>query len=91
MYLEFMVEQPRNCDVAAYLHALLTKSLQLKHCIPNLFYLSACMKYIVKMKCSYIAGSENMFLFFLWHGDVPSNNVISKMVKNFSNAIHQKL
>ena len=27
MYLEFMVEQPRNCHIAAYLHALLTKSL----------------------------------------------------------------
>ena len=26
MYLEFMVEQPRNSDMAAYLHALLTKS-----------------------------------------------------------------
>ena len=27
MYLEFMVEQPKNCHIAAYLHALLTKSL----------------------------------------------------------------
>ena len=58
MYLEFMVEQPRNSDVAAYLHALLTKSLQLKHCIPNLFYLPTCMKYNVKMKCSYVAGMD---------------------------------
>ena len=44
-----------------------------------------------KLKCSCVAGFENMFLFFLWHGDIPTNNFISNMLKNFSNSIHQNL
>ena len=44
-----------------------------------------------KLKCSCVTGFENMFLFFLWHGDIPTNNFTSNMLKNFSNSIHQNL